>query len=165
MRTRYVLTILMQIEFELMIYHFCYSCSQPIIINALIHGSQRTVEFVQFANGKFLLVGNPGTFYCNLGLVRLHFLGFFSFVCRNQNKIFNRCSFSTSKKKKKYRRRRRRSTDDSMSDSDQDDTTPLINPADHSNTHGTFSPPAQPLEEGSSKNQFHVTNLLPFDMN
>lgn len=35
------------------------------------------------------------------------------------------------------RRRQRRSSDDSLSDSDGDDTTPLLNPVDHTN-HGTF---------------------------
>lgn len=43
------------------------------------------------------------------------------------------------------RRRRRRSTDDSMSDSDQDDTTPLLNPV-NANSHGTFEPAAPPEE-------------------
>lgn len=48
------------------------------------------------------------------------------------------------------RRRRRRSTDDSMSDSDQDDTTPLLNPVDNGNSHGTFEP-ATPPEENSGE--------------
>lgn len=46
------------------------------------------------------------------------------------------------------RRRRRRSTDDSMSDSD-DDTRPLLNPIDNTNSHGTFDPLAPPMEEGN----------------
>lgn len=37
------------------------------------------------------------------------------------------------------RRPRRHSSDDSMSDSDQDDTRPLINPVDNANNHGTFN--------------------------
>lgn len=49
------------------------------------------------------------------------------------------------------RRRRRRSTDDSMSDSDQDDTRPLLNSVDTSNSHGTFNQTAPPPEEISSK--------------
>lgn len=44
------------------------------------------------------------------------------------------------------RRRRRRSTDDSMSDSDNDDTRPLLN-HDQSNSHGTFSPATPPTED------------------
>lgn len=32
-----------------------------------------------------------------------------------------------------------RSSDDSMSDSDNDDTRPLINPVENSNNHGTFN--------------------------
>lgn len=47
-------------------------------------------------------------------------------------------------------RRRRRSTDDSMSDSDHDDTRPLLNPVEPSQTHGTFSP-ASPATENSRK--------------
>lgn len=45
------------------------------------------------------------------------------------------------------RQRIRRSSDDSMSDSDGDDTTPLLNPVDHSN-HGTFT--RSPTEPASS---------------
>lgn len=45
------------------------------------------------------------------------------------------------------RRRRRRSTDDSMSDSDQDDTSPLL--PGNTNTHGTFEQQAPPPEERS----------------
>lgn len=50
------------------------------------------------------------------------------------------------------RLRRRRSTDDSMSDSDHDDTTPLLNPVEHSN-HGTFDAahPAAATSERESK--------------
>lgn len=48
------------------------------------------------------------------------------------------------------RRRRRHSTDDSMSDSDQDDTTPLLNPVEHAN-HGTFPASAPPLENDAGE--------------
>lgn len=34
--------------------------------------------------------------------------------------------------------RLRRSSDDSESESDPDDTTPLINPVENANNHGTF---------------------------
>ncbi|XP_055320884.1 E3 ubiquitin-protein ligase RNF13 [Sitodiplosis mosellana] len=61
------------------------------------------------------------------------------------------------------RRRRRRSTDDSMSDSDQDDTTPLINPVDHTNSHGTFNAIAPPHEESSSDGTSPQQRTNPFN--
>lgn len=42
-----------------------------------------------------------------------------------------------------------------MSDSDQDDTTPLLNPVDHANSHGTFNATTPPQEESSCKCQIN----------
>lgn len=50
------------------------------------------------------------------------------------------------------RRRVRRSSDDSMTDSDADDTTPLLNPVDHTNqtNHGTFPRPPSGVISGAA---------------
>lgn len=58
------------------------------------------------------------------------------------------------------RRRPRRTSDDSMTDSDGDDTTPLLNPVDHTN-HGTFaSTTAAGTAASSSDNGWYLAVIL-----
>lgn len=49
-----------------------------------------------------------------------------------------------------------------MSDSDNDDTTPLLNPVEHSQTHGTFSP-SSPATEISRKIILIIGKFWGFD--
>lgn len=68
------------------------------------------------------------------------------------------------------RRRQRRSSDDSLSDSEGDDTTPLLNPVDHTN-HGTFPQPTiverRPSADGTNAGSRYPTTsserMNPFD--
>lgn len=65
------------------------------------------------------------------------------------------------------RGRARRSSDDSTTDSDADDTTPLLNPVDHTNhnNHGTFPRPPSGVIAGAgstSSGKFSICSTLSF---
>lgn len=53
-----------------------------------------------------------------------------------------------------------------MSDTDNDDTTPLINPANQSaaNSHGTFQPTAPPPEEADAGKYGYSSLMLVFSV-